>query len=102
MARKSIEIYLGEPLDARTEALNRVAARAGFNSISKWLQTIADTESENASAAVVGYARLDVRVATPEHECSECGNEIGHLDLYLQVYANGRTGAVVCSTCVTM
>jgi hypothetical protein len=101
MARKSLEIYLGEPLETRTEALNRVAKRAGFASVSEWLRSIADTESENVAAAIVGYIQLTRRVATSDHECSECGNEIGNLDLYLQVYANGKTGAVVCSDCAT-
>lgn len=51
--------------------------------------------------AVVGYTQLIRRVATAEHECSECGNDTHNLNLYLTVNYDGTTGAVVCSDCAT-
>lgn len=51
--------------------------------------------------AVVGYIKIDRFAGSVSHECSECGNAIGNLDLYLTVNYDGTTGNVVCSDCAT-
>lgn len=86
--------------------LNSTARQLDYRAVYELLDALATGQlkivpAEITAAAVVGYIKINRRVATPEHECSECGNEIGNLDLYLTVYADGGTGAVVCGDCAT-